>query len=161
MSPEQQGPCWPPLGCPAAPNGKKARHFPPQGHTRGFVRELRDARLGWWGGEAGESHLRQETCVFRLVVVRNSNSNCRPQPRGVSDIHWPGAVERGDIRFQGSPENARLVSRKWTSIRGPLGMRPPVPLAPHKIMRGPFLASIGSFLRDSATKSQTAAGDVG
>ena len=78
MSPEQQGPCWPPLGCPAAPNGKKARHFPPQGHTRGFVRELRDARLGWWGGEAGESHSTHETCVFRLVDFKNSNSNCRP-----------------------------------------------------------------------------------
>ena len=60
-------------------------------------------------------------------------------------IRGPGAVERGDIRFQGSPENARLVPRKWTSIRGPLGMRPPVPLAPHKIMRGPFLASIEQF----------------
>ena len=161
MSPEQQGPCWPPLGCPAAPNGKKARHFPPQGHTRGFVRELRDARLGWRGGEAGESHSKHAR-AFSGCWWFKIQTPTAVLSRGASrDIRGPGAVERGDIRFQGSPENARLVSRKWTSIRGPLGMRPPVPLTPHKIMRGPFLASIGSFLRDSATKSQTAAGDVG
>ena len=109
MSPEQQGPCWPPLGCPAAPNGKKARHFPPQGHTRGFVRELRDARLGWWGGEAGESLSTHETCVFLGGAFQNSNSNCRPQPPDVTDIHGLRAGDWDDIRFQGSPDNARLV----------------------------------------------------
>ena len=53
------------------PNGNKARHFPPQGHTRGFVRELRDARLGWWGGEAGESLSKHESRVtFEARDVR-------------------------------------------------------------------------------------------
>ena len=33
--------------------------------------------------------------------------------------------------------------------------------ANHQASRGPFLASTSSFLRDSATKSQTATGDVG
>ena len=34
--------------------------------------------------------------------------------------------------FRGSEENACLVCRKWTSIRGPSGMRPPVPQVTHK-----------------------------
>ena len=108
MSPEQQGPCWPPLGCPAAPNGKKARHFPPQGHTRGFVRELRDARLGWWGGEAGESHSRHETCVFLRRTVQNSNSNCRPQPRGV--LSHPRAEGGGAGRHQVPGQGGKRAS---------------------------------------------------
>ena len=84
MSPQQQGPCWPPLGRPTVPNGEKPQQIFFGGGTRGFVRELRENWLGWWGGEAGESHSKHETCVFRLVEFQNSNSNCRPQPMDVT-----------------------------------------------------------------------------
>ena len=62
---------------PAVPNGE---NFSGGGPRVGFVRELRENWLGWWGGEAGESHSTHETCVFLRSTVRNSNSNCRPQP---------------------------------------------------------------------------------
>ena len=118
---------------------------------------------GWGGGVVRQvSHIRGTRRAFSGRAFFEIQTPTAVLSRGACcHIHGLRAGDWDDIRFRGSPENARLVFRKRTSIRGPLGMRPPVPLAPHKIMRGPFLASIGSFLRDSATKSQTAAGDVG
>mgnify|MGYP004321291397 CR=1 FL=1 len=96
------------------PNGKKARHFPPQ------QLPLRGTRVvlcgscgthGWGGGVVRQvSHIRDTRRAFssgwRFKIQTPTAVLSRRMSR---DIHGLRAGDWDDIRFQGSPDNARLV----------------------------------------------------